>query len=255
MIEETVAHPTADGVADGVLFRPDPATTLRAGGDGRYPGVIHLADLGGIRPGPLAMAPREAEQGYVVLVPNVFYRVGRPPFFDSFPPDFADPRTQARFSELRAPLTPEAMERDASAYVDWLAAHASVAAGSMAVVGHCFTGAMALRTAAARPDRIAAAASFHGGQLYTDTPQSPHLVLPRVEARLSFGHAANDRSMPQDAIDAFNRALKSWGGTYESHVYEAAHGWTVLDGGSYEHVNAERAFEKLIALFRAALGR
>jgi carboxymethylenebutenolidase len=248
MIEEAVAHPTVDGVADGIVFSPH--------GDGRYPGVIHLTDLGGIRSGPLAMARREAEQGYLVFVPNVFYRLGRPPFFDHFPPDFADPGTQERFSELRAPLTPQAMERDASAYVDLLAAHASVAAGPMAVVGHCFTGAMALRMAAARPDRIAAAASFHGGQLYTETPQSPHLVLPRIKARLYFGHAASDRSMPQDAIDALNRALASWGGSYESEVYEgAAHGWTVPDGGSYDEAGAERAFAKLIALFRSALGR
>jgi carboxymethylenebutenolidase len=141
------------------------------------------------------------------------------------------------------------MERDASAYVDFLGAHASVTDGPMAVVGYCFTGAMALLIAAARPDRIAAAASFHGGRLYVDTPQSPHLVLPRVTARLYFGHATNDSQIPQEAIDKLDRALAAWGGRYESEVYEgAAHGWTVPDSGAYDEAQAERAFAKLTAL-------
>jgi carboxymethylenebutenolidase len=247
MIEEAVDIRTADGDADGVLFRPD--------GDERYPGVIHLTDVGGIRPAPLGMARRQAEQGYVVLVPNVFYRTGRPPLFD-FTPDFTDARTLKRFGELAGPLTPDAAARDASSYVDFLAAHGSVAAGPVGVVGYCFTGAMALRAAAARPDRVAAAASFHGGGLYTDTPQSPHLVLPRVKARLYFGHATNDRIMPQDAIDKLNQALAAWGGQYESEVYDGAlHGWTVPDPNSrvYNEPQAERAFGKLTALFASAL--
>jgi carboxymethylenebutenolidase len=239
MVEDTVAIRTADGTADGVLFRPD--------GDGRHPGVIHLTDIGGIRPAPLAMARRQAEQGYVVLVPNAFYRTSRPPLFD-FTPDFTDARTQKRLGELAGPLTPDAMERDASSYVDFLASHAWVADGPMGVVGYCFTGAMALRTAAARPDRLAVAASFHGGNLCTGTPQSPHLVLPRVKARLYFGHATNDRIMPQDAIDTLVRALDDWGGVYESDVYDAAHGWTVPGGGSYNEAEAERAFGRLMVL-------
>jgi carboxymethylenebutenolidase len=95
-------------------------------------------------------------------------------------------------------------------------------------VGYCATGGMALRIAAARPDRIAATASFHGGGLFTDAPTSPHLALPRVKARLYFGHAIQDRSMPEEAIEKLNRALESWGGQYESEVYEGAyHSWTV----------------------------
>jgi carboxymethylenebutenolidase len=241
MIEEKVEIRTPDGTADGVLFRP--------AGEGRSPAVIHLTDVGGIRPAPLGMARRQAEQGYVVLVPNAFYRTGRPPLFD-FQPDFTDARTLQRFGELAGPLTPDAIARDASSYVDFLAAHGSVSTTAMGVVGYCFTGAMAIRTAAARPDRIGAAASFHGGGLYTDTPQSPHLVLPRVKARLYFGHAVNDRTMPQDAIDKLDHALEAWAGNHESEVYDGAlHGWTVPDSPAYNGPQAERAFVKLKELF------
>jgi carboxymethylenebutenolidase len=114
---------------------------------------------------------------------------------------------------------------------------------------------MALRTAAARPDRVGAIASFHGGRLFVDGPASPHLSLPRVKAKLYFGHAKDDHSMPQEAIDKFNAALTKWGGKYESEMYDALHGWTVPDEGSrvYNKPQAERAFEKLTALFASAL--
>jgi len=123
----------------------------------------------------------------------------------------------------------------------------------MGVVGYCFTGGFALRTAAARPDRIAAAASFHGGGLFKDGPASPHLVLPRVTARLYFGHARDDRGMPAEAIASLERALGEWGGSYESEIYDALHGWTVPDSAAYNEPEAERAFAKLRALFAATL--
>jgi len=111
-----------------------------------------------------------------------------------------------------------------------------------------------MRTAAAEPDKVAAVASFHGGGLYTDAPTSPHLVLPRIKARLYFGHATNDRSMPQEAIEKFDRALDAWGGKYQSEVYEGAfHGWTVPDAPIYNQAQAERAFEKLTELFANTL--
>lgn len=240
MVEQTVASPTPDGMADGVLIRPD---------ERRYPGVIHLTDIGGIREASLAMARRVADLGYAVLVPNAFYRTGRPPLFD-FKRDPGDARTMARFGELAAPLTPDAMARDGAAYVDFLSAYPWVKGGRVGVVGYCFTGALALRTAAARPDRVGAAASFHGGGLANDTPLSPHLVLPRVKGRLYFGHAENDRTMPREAIEVLERALEHWGGKYESEVYAgAAHSWTVPDSPVYNEPQAERAFQKLKQLF------
>ncbi|MFZ2062136.1 MAG: dienelactone hydrolase family protein [Candidatus Binatus sp.] len=184
MIEEAIEIRTSDGNADGILFRAE--------GE-RRPGVIHLTDIGGIRPSHREMAKRLAEKGYTVLMPNVFYRTTKPPVID-VKIGMGDPKTMQRFGELRAPLTPEAVERDATAYVNFLTAHAATSAGKIGVVGYCFTGAFAMRTAAAMPGKVAAMASFHGGGLYTDEPTSPHLVLPRIKARLYFGHATNDRT-------------------------------------------------------------
>ncbi len=245
MIEEKIEIKTADGLADGIIFRAED--------ERRHPGVIHLTDIGGIRQSHRDMAKRLAEKGYTVMLPNVFYRTGRPPLFD-FTPAMGDERTMKRFGELAAPMTPDAMERDAAAYVDFIATHESVGAGMMGVVGYCFTGAMAMRTAAVRPNKIASAASFHGGGLYTDAPSSPHLVMPRIKARLYFGHAIKDASMPEEAIKKFDRALAAWTGKYESEVYDGAyHGWTVPDGPVYNRPRAERAFEKLTGLFAQAL--
>jgi carboxymethylenebutenolidase len=245
MIEKEVEIHVTDGTSDGVLFRPD--------GDRRWPGVIFLTDIGGIRPATRDMARRLAVEGYCVLLPNVFYRSGRPPLWD-FPRRLGEERTMKRIAELSAPVTPEAMERDGSDYIEFLAAQGSVGEGMMGVVGHCFTGAMALRTAAARPDRIAAAASFHGTRLFIDGPTSPHLVLPRVKARLYFAHAVEDNTMPQEAIEKFNIALEAWGGGYESEVYEGAHhGWTAPDSPVHNEVQAERAFKKLTELFSETL--
>ncbi len=215
--------------------------------------MIFLTDIGGIRPSQRQMARRLASEGYTVLMPNVFYRTGRPSIFD-FPLKIGEERTMKRLAELSGPLTPEAAERDASAYVDFLAASNSVSEGPIGVVGYCFSGALALRIAAARPDRIATAASFHGGMLFTDAPTCPHLLLPRIRARLYFGHATQDISMPQDAIEKLDHALQGWGGKYQSEVYEGAyHSWTVPDSPVYNEPQAEKAFAKLTELFAETL--
>jgi carboxymethylenebutenolidase len=186
-------------------------------------------------------------------MPNVFYRTTKPPVID-VTIGLGDPKTMQRFAKLRAPMTPEAVERDAAAYVNFVAGHEATSAASIGVVGYCFTGAMAMRTAAAMPGKVGAIASFHGGGLYTDEPTSPHLVLPRIKARLYFGHATKDRSMPPEAIEQFDRALAAWGGKYESEIYEGAfHGWTVADAPVYNQPQADRAFEKMTALFGSAL--
>jgi len=244
MIEEAIEIRTADGTADGLLYRAE--------GE-RRPGVIHLTDIGGIRKSHCDMARRVAEKGYTVLMPNVFYRTSKPPVMDTTIA-MGDERRMKRFEELRAPLTPEAVERDATAYVNFLSGHSAASEGSIGVVGYCFTGAFAMRTAAAMPGKVAALASFHGGGLYTDEPTSPHLVLPRIKARLYFGHATKDRSMPPEAIEKFDRALAAWGGKYQSEVYDGAfHGWTTADAPVYNQPQAERAFEKLTELFASTL--
>jgi carboxymethylenebutenolidase len=245
MIEKEVEIRTVDGTADALLYQAED--------NSRHPGVIHLTDIAGVRPSHQAMARRLADKGYTVLLPNIFYRTGRTPIFD-FVPKFGEERTMKRFGELRAPLTPEAVERDAASYVDFLAASGAANSGVMGVVGYCFTGAFAMRMAAVRPTKIAAAASFHGGGLFTDAPTSPHLVLPRIKAQLYFGHATNDQSMPKEAIEKLDRALAAWGGKYESEIYDGAyHGWTTADAPVYNQPQADRAFEKLTELFARTL--
>ncbi len=245
MIEKQLDIWTEDGTADAVMFRPEGHATL--------PGVIHLPDIAGVRDSHEEMAKRLAEQGYVVMLVNVFYRNGRAPVW-AFPFKMGEDRSMRRLAELRDPLTPEAMERDTAAYVDFLAKQPGVSGAMMGVVGYCFTGGMAMRTAAARPEKIGAAASFHGGQLYTDEPASPHLVLPRAKARLYFAHADADPYMPKDAIDNLEKALAAWGGKYQSDIYPGAkHSWTVPDSPVYDKAQADRAFQKLTEIFKAAL--
>jgi carboxymethylenebutenolidase len=245
MVEKQVEIWTEDGTADAVLFRPE--------GDGKFPGVIHLPDIAGVRDSHKEMAKRLAEQGYAVMLVNVFYRNGKSPVW-TFPFKMGEERSMKRLGELREPLTPDAMERDGAAYVDFLHKQEGVREAPMGVVGYCFTGGMAMRTAAARPEKVAAAASFHGGQLWTDKETSPHLVLPRVKARLYFGHADGDPFMPKEAIDNLEKALAAWGGKYQSEIYPGAkHAWTVPDAPVYDKAQADRAFDKLTELFQAAL--
>jgi len=246
MIEEPIEIATPDGRADGFLYWPE---------EGRqFPGVIYLPDIGGIRESNRGMARRLSAEGYTVLMPNTFYRTARPPVMP-FPFRPGDERSMKRLAELRDPLTPEAVDRDASAYVDFLAGHPASGPGPFGVVGFCFAGAMAMRIAATRPDRIAAMASFHGGGLYKEgDPASPHLLLPHIQARLYFGHVADDRSMPREAIVKLEEALAAWGGRYESETYDGAHhGWTVPDSPAYNEPQAERAFGKLTELLSRAL--
>lgn len=244
MIEQAIEIRTPDATVDGALLRPD---------DKPRPGVIHLTDIGGIREAHHQMARRTAELGYAVLMPNVFHRTGRPPMWD-FPRKMGEERTMKRFRELVEPLSPEAMERDCAAYVDFLLAQDGVAGQKVAVIGHCFTGAMALRTAAARPEQVALAVSFHGGHLYTDAPTSPHLVLPRIRARLYFAHSVEDPTMSAEAIAALDEELERWGGRSDSEIYAGArHGWTSPDSPVHDAEKAERAFSKLSALLAETL--
>src|SRR5215469_12966592 len=160
MIEKPIEIRTPDGVADGFLIHPEK--------EGRWPGILYLTDIMGIRDASWGMANRLAAEGYAVLLPNIFYRNGRPPIFQS-PVKIGDERFKKRMNEIRGPLTAGAMDGDLSAYVDFLAKQTSVSGKAFGAVGFCFSGQMALRAAAARSDRIAAAASFHGGGLYTDS--------------------------------------------------------------------------------------
>jgi carboxymethylenebutenolidase len=249
VFEQDVQIQAADGLADAAVIALGPAKT------GRWPGVIMLTDTFGLRESHRQVARRlsQAGTGYTVVLPNLFYRSGRPPFFPP-PIAFSAPETQARAAELRATLTPDVVARDAAAYVDYVTRQLDlVAPGPIAVVGYCFSGAIAVRMAATRPEAIGMAASFHGGRLATDDASSPHLLLPQIQAQLYFGHARNDRSMPAEAIDTLEQALAVRDGRYGSEVYEAGHGWTVPDHPAYNEAEAERAFEKLVDLLAHTL--
>lgn len=245
MIEENIEIRTRDGVADALLVRPESTDPL--------PAVINLTDGLGFRPAFAKQSRRIAEKGYAVLAPNIFYRTSKLPVF-SFEPDFGSDQTRERLRELTGPLTLDAMERDGSAYVDFLGKQPFISGGPMGIIGFCFAGKFALLVAAARPDRIAAAASFHGGGLFTDTINSPHLVLPRVKGRLYFGHATKDQGMPTEAIEKLEWALRSWGGNYESEMYDAKHGWMIPGHRVYAPDEAERGFGKLLELLGDTLG-
>jgi carboxymethylenebutenolidase len=228
---------------EAFVFRPE--------GTGRFPGILFLTDLMGIREANLGMAKRVAEQGYTVFVPNVFFHTSKLPIF-TFKPNFGEERTLKLAGQIRGDLPPAKMVEDGNVYVDWVLKETG--GSKLGVVGYCFTGQVALRIAAARPNEVVAAASFHGGGLYTDAPDGPQTVIPKVKARLYFGHAHEDRSMPAEAITKLEAALKSWGGKYESETYPAGHGWTVPDHeGVYDEKEAERHYTKLFDLFNGTL--
>jgi|SRR5271166_1599668 len=245
MAEREIEIPMQEGTSESVLYHPD--------GNGNWPGILYLTDIGGIRAANRESAARLSKQGYAVLMPNIFYRTGRAPLQPSL--RTLEPEAmKMRMAALSTPLTPEAMERDSSTYIDFLLSQACSRKGPVGVVGYCFSGKMATYAAAKRPDKVVAAASFHGGGLFTDAPASPHLTLPRIKARLYFAHATKDRSMPEEAIAHFEQALKGWGGEYESETYkDAFHSWTSSDSPVYNEPQAERAFRKLLELFEQTL--
>ncbi len=231
----------SDGAIDVVLARPETGT---------HPGVLFFTDIGGIRPTQTERILRLASEGFVVAMPNLCYRTRRPPLFD-FPRNMKEERSRQRMAELVGPLPPEAFMRDAELYVNWLHAQPGVKPGPIGVIGHCFSGAHALRAAAACPADVAFAASFHGGGLASEKPDSPHLLLPKIRARLYFGHAIEDASMPAEAIARLEDALRAWGGKFESEIYAGAHhGWTASDGQVFNPVQAERAFQEILTGLR-----
>jgi carboxymethylenebutenolidase len=245
MPENPINIKMQSGISDSVLYYPE--------GEGPWPGVLYLTDIGGIRDANRESAGRLAQQGYAVLMPNIFYRTSRVPLSPLLR-TLDDEGRKKRMAELTSPLTPDAMERDTSTYIDVLISQSQTKQGMIGVVGHCFSGKMAMYAGAARPDAVAAIASFHGGGLYTDAPTSPHLALPRIKARLYFAHADKDSSMNEEAIAKFEQALAKWGGKYESETYNGAyHSWTSSDSPVYNQPAAERAFEKILDLFKQTL--
>lgn len=245
MREIKVDIKTHDGVADGYLYQPDAA--------GTWPGVIMYTDIWGVSPTFQKMAKRLAAEGYVVLLPNIYYRTRHMPVFKDEVPSFADAQGRAQLMALKETLTPDKIERDAISYVEFLAMQEIVGGMKMGVVGYCMTGSFAMRTAAARADRIAVAASIHSGGLATDTPDSPHLLLPKMKARLYFAHASADASCPPEMIRKLEAACAKLGLRYESEHFAGKHGFAVESHAAYDAPSAEKHWRKLLALFKETL--
>jgi carboxymethylenebutenolidase len=253
VVEANVTVKTADGVCDAAFIHP---TT------GSHPGVIIWPDAFGLRPSMREFGRRIAAEGFSVLVPNPFYRVGKAPVFQdvsSF--NFQNPADRAKLQPLMGSITASgAAEKDAVAFVAFLDAQPQVdKAKKIGTQGYCMGGPLVMRTAAAVPDRIGAVASFHGGGLVTNNPDSPHLLAPKIKARLYIGIAANDDKGQPDAKDRLREAFAAAKVQAEIEVYGSLHGWCVpdmpLQNGApiYNKPDAERAWAKLVALYKSAL--
>jgi carboxymethylenebutenolidase len=253
VIETDVEIKTPDGTCDAAFIRPKM---------GSHPGVLVWPDAFGLRPATRGIGRRIAAEGYSVLVPNPFYRISKAPFTDGSKFDFKNPNDMAKLMPLMASVNaPGNAEKDAIAYVAFLDAQKEEVNKSKKIgtQGYCMGGALVMRTAATLPDRIGAGASFHGGGLVTDKPDSPHLLAPKIKARMYFGIASSDDVKQPDAKDKLKEAFAAAKVPAEIEVYPAQHGWCMPDMPMrdgvpiYNKPEAERAWAKLVALYNAAL--
>jgi carboxymethylenebutenolidase len=252
VVEKNVEIKTPDGTCDAAFIHP---------ASGAHPAVIIWPDAFGLRPSMRDMAKRLAAAGYSVLVPNPFYRVAKSPVYED--------ASKVDFQKERPKITPlmgsiqadGSVERDAPALVAWLDMQKEVdRTKKIGTQGYCMGGGLVVRTAAAVPGRIGAGASFHGGGLVTDRPNSPHLLAPKIKARMYFGIATNDDMQQPDAKTKLKEAFDAAKVPAEIEVYSMAqHGWCVPDmpaganGPIYNKADAERAWAKLEALYKMAL--
>ena len=254
LVEEDVEIKTADGICDAAFIHP---------ASGSHPGVLIWTDAFGLWPAFREFGKRLAADGYSVLVPNPFYRSAKAPLYgDVTSIDFQNDATRAKMMGFMGPVTADgAAESDAKSYLAFLSAHKQVnQSKKMGTQGYCMGGPLVMRTAAAFPDQIGAGGSFHGGGLVTDKPNSPHLLAPRIKARLYIAIAANDDQKQPDAKDKLHEAFAAAKVAAQIEVYPGTkHGWCVPDmpqqNGEpiYSKPDAERAWSKLMALYKAAL--
>ncbi len=246
VVEKDVTVKTADGTCDAALFHPT--------GSGSWAAVLVWPDIMGLRPAFRDIGRRLAAQGYVVLVPNPFYRSAHAPVIgENF--DFSNPEQRQRLFGYRAAMTDTGVDTDAQAYLAFLDAQPQTSKKAKAgVQGYCMGGSLSFRTAAAVPGRIAAVGSFHGGNgLVTKEANSPHLLIAKTNASFLVCQAQNDDmqqpQMKEDLKAAFATAKKP--ATVE--VYAANHGWCVKGGAVYNEAEAERAWAALSKLYQTAL--
>ncbi len=244
MPERHVSIITPDGTCDATLHTPT--------GDGPWPGVILFTDAYGVRPTMHDMAQHLADLGYAVLLPDLYYRSGG---FEPFDPatGFSDPDERARLMALVSSVTKEAATRDTGAFLEFLAAAPEVADTLVGTTGYCMGGGLSLTAAGRFPDRVGAAASFHGGRIATDEPDSPHLLAPAMEATVYVAGAVDDASFDDAAFERMEAALTDAGVDHEVVTYPAHHGFAVPDNGTFDEAASERHWQALADLYGSAL--
>jgi len=236
---------TDEGTIDCYSFAPP--------GAGPWPAVIVYMDAFGIREQLGEMAERLASHGYFVVVPNLYYRTGAFPAFDRQAVLVEGPERD-RFKSMIQSINAALVMRDTAAVIDMLDRQDAARGGTIGVVGYCMGGGYALTAAAAFPDRIAAAASFHGGSLATDKADSPHTLVSRMRARVYIGAAEIDPSFPREQQERLARALSDAGVDHTLEVYEGAkHGFAVTGHLVYDRDASERHWTRLIELLEQTL--
>jgi carboxymethylenebutenolidase len=236
---------TRDGMCPSYVYRP--------AGDGPWPAVLIFMDGLGIRPAMLELGERLATHGYFVLLPDLYYRSG--PYEPMNPHTvFADPEQRKVLMEkFFALATPANIMSDTGAFLGYLAAQHDVKPGGVGTTGYCMGGLMSLTAAGTFPDRIVAAASYHGGGLATAAPDSPHLLAPKIKARVYVAGAIEDQSFPDDMKALLDAALTKAGVDHTIDTYQAKHGWVFRDTPVYDAAAAERHWQTMLALFSAKL--
>lgn len=236
---------TPAGTADAYFVHPT---------QGRHPGVLIWPDIFGLRPAFKQMATRLAQSGYSVLVINPFYRTRRAPTAPEHP-DFGDPATRDALMALMGSLSPATAEVDARAFVAFLDGQTAVETKrKLATTGYCMGGPFVLRTAALFPDRIGAGATFHGGGLVTDKPDSPHLLIPGMKAQFLIAIAENDDQSQPGAKTTLREAFAKAHLASEVEVYAGTkHGWCPPDSQVYDPAQAEKAWSRMLTLFGTSI--
>lgn len=241
LAERMVTVTTPDGKLDAFFVHP---------AKGKHPAVILWPDIAGLREAYKIMARRLAADGHAVLVLNQYYRSAPAPHFNAIT-EWRTPEGQAKLRPMIPLLTAEAIERDAKAAVGWLDGQKAVdRKRGIGSSGYCMGGPFTVRTAHAVPDRVRAAASFHGGSLVTDKPDSPHQLLKATKAGYLFAIARNDDARTPGDKDALREAAKAAGRPAEVEVYPADHGWCTVDAPVFDKAQADRAWERMLALFK-----
>ena len=228
-----------------------PSHVMIPAGAGPWPGVIFYMDAGGIRPAMVDMARRLSDAGYLVLLPDLYYRYG--PYDPFVPKEVFAGDFRVVLGPLMATTGNDKAVEDTEGLLAYLDTRNDVAGRTIGAVGFCMGGGMALAAAGAYPDRFAAVASYHGGNLATDAPTSPHLFVPRLKAEVYVAAAENDGSYPPAMAEQLETLLTQAGVRYDTRTYPAAHGWMMPDFPVHDPAAAEHGWDDMLALFSRTL--